>query len=252
MPFLGGLGSALGGMLGLPQGGFDPRIPDQNARDGLLTRDSQVFRDQRAEDDRRRAGHLSQLDDFLRQSEAQADDIERMYREAGLANVASRYRQGARQNAFAQARRGLAGGSADADAQMGLQAGADDDARGALLQARQAGQGYLTGALGDFYGARQAAMSGNPYTMEGADLARRAIEDRMNARRRLYGLAEARQSSNEAYQQGLAGLSGGFLSGFAGGFGRTFGRAPEPEPFFMDPTSVGGFDFRSSDLPRRP
>lgn len=91
----------------------------------------------RQEAQRFRQGQLAEIEQGLDDQMVEAEDTERVLREAGMADVAERFRRASQARSFNAARRGLQGGSADIQQQAAVEAQAQSEAEQVAEQAAQ-------------------------------------------------------------------------------------------------------------------
>ncbi len=156
-----------------------------------------------------RAGQLEDLGSMLDQRNADADNLYRLYRDAGLGEAAARYREASRRSSQALARRGLTGGSADFDSRIALNTQAESDAMAAEDQATAAQIQERLAGLSDYYSFGEQAQAGNPFMQDAETALGQSLSAQANMLRRIYGLNEsadaARRGTREAEASSIFG-----------------------------------------------
>lgn len=149
-------------------------------------------------------GRVSQRDELLGAIDTGFADRERQagltadaYRDAGFTNLADKYRQAFRHNAFNMARRGLGGGSADIDTQVRQHEDFSNQALGVEAQANQMYGDRLMQSMQQQFGLQQSAFQ-NPFE---ANVEQQRLAGIAAHTRRLMGVHDAATDARNAQVQ---------------------------------------------------
>lgn len=181
--------------------GLGPMAAEEETRLGRRGEEA-VQRDARAE----------VIDTMLSDREAQAEELARSLQEAGLAEVADRFRVAARRQAFNAQRRGLAGGSAALEQQAATAAQAGQEAQQVTEQARMQALTEMMRAQQQRDRLSQEALRRDPFlaALEQAETGgvQQQTADAARVAEALRALAEAESGATAADIGSIAGILG--------------------------------------------
>jgi hypothetical protein len=183
---------------------------------GMAPDEQQQFQTRRTQDAARTA-QIEDLATMLADRATQADELERSLRDAGMEDVAGRFRDASRRQAFNLARRGLAGGSAALEGQAELQQQATTEGQGVAEQARLSALEQVLKAQSTRDQLAREVVRQDPFQAAATGEHIRGIEqataDAARVAEAQRAADAARRSGNIANIAGIANLVGGLGEG---------------------------------------